>query len=125
MRPPKTPPTPEQLFQKAESLCRNVENLEAAVMRLAGRIQAFEGEQQPRVLRVKVSDGKPVTMDAVYRALLIIDKKLDYVVRDMGATKAHIDQIENDSWSRDDLKHWIVPEKRERKPVTGGKPLKS
>jgi hypothetical protein len=113
-------PQPEEdisaVAKEAAKLCRNVEALEKSVAKLAARINehnkapaTYRGmtiaKKELASIRVPYSVKKPeTTLEQILNLLRQADKRLRGAEIDIGNVRSQLDQISNDSWSRDDLK---------------------
>jgi cob(I)alamin adenosyltransferase len=91
-------------------LCRHVDALEKSTSRLAGRIDPFDDETQPVSKPWPKEDDlkKPVaTLDAIFAVVRQADRRIQRLEYDFNAIRSMIDQISNDSWSRQDLKKYL------------------
>lgn len=101
--------TVEEVGRVAERLLREVGALEVAILKLSGRIEAFEGEATIPVPAYAVGGEAPSTMNGIGRLLKEASGHLDGCERHFQSLRAKIDQISNDAWSRDELKAWVKP----------------
>jgi hypothetical protein len=104
------PATLDTMGAETVKLCRHVDALEKSVTRLAGRIDPFEDEKEPAGrprIDFQIFKGQGATLDAVFSLLRQVDARIGNIEFDVNAMRAKIDQISNDSWSRDDLKKYL------------------
>lgn len=111
-RPP-PPATIESVAHEVAKLCRYVESLGRSAERLAGRIQPFENEKM-----MHDWDGLPQkvapTLESMVKVIVAADERLRTIEYMVSYAKSAIDQISNDSWSRDELRPYLDNSKKPR-----------
>jgi hypothetical protein len=110
------PATLDMIGAEMVKLCRHVDALEKSVTRLAGRIDPSEDEKEPagrpRIDFQIFKNQQGATLDAVFSLLRQVDARVGSLELDFNAMRAKVDQISNDSWSRDDLKKYLDKDHR-------------
>jgi hypothetical protein len=116
------PITPAQIGAELVKLCRYVDSLERSVRRLAARIEPFAEEQPFQGSPwLEIFDGHRLkaTPEAFLTVIRQADAHLRSVEFGIDFIKARIDQISNDSWSRDELRPYLDSDQKRapRNPV--------
>jgi hypothetical protein len=110
------PATLDSIADETARLYRHIESLAKAVDRLADRIQPAEGIRRASrsLFEERYDPSRPPkpTIEAILKILILADDRLRGAELDIQAIRAVMDQISNDSWSRDDLKQWIDTNKK-------------
>ena len=86
--------------------------------RLSGRLEPFENEAAPvgkpwieslthRYGIRDAIDGIPGTTEGAMTILRQLARQVEGVERHASAIRAHLDQISNDAWSREDMKPYL------------------
>ena len=106
-----------KIASELERLNREVRNLRVDVANLNQRIEPFDGEED---FKLDLSFAGRLAPKDFGEALQMI-YKIQEIVRNTEASArqaaAKLDLIENDIVSREDMKKWLVPAKRQRKPI--------
>lgn len=100
----------KRLFERSvialEKLANETARLRGDVVRLAGRIVPFEGEKDHEFPGY-YSDKSPKNFREVLDVFNGVRRQVLHCEGTLNRVSAYIDQIRNDSWSRQDMKPWI------------------
>ena len=98
------------LQKLADRASRDADKLGKAVALLAARIVPYEDERQfLEQVRYRPSfpSKKATSLKDIENQLASTNEMFDAMLRDFAALRAMVDQMANDSWSRDDMKRYM------------------
>jgi hypothetical protein len=109
----KQPITLDDLAGKTAQLCRQMENLDRSVRKLADRITPYDDEAARLHPQWQLPDNVvPARLENVMAVLRQIDKHLESLLRDFNAVRAKIVAADQDAYLLDDMSPWLKSERK-------------
>lgn len=110
---PLPPATIESVAHEVGKLCRYAESLETSIRQLTGRIRPYDdGKVIPESVLYEGLYKVAPTLPGILKAMRRADVRLQNVEYFVKYTRAVLDQISNDSWSRNELKPYLDSNKK-------------
>lgn len=115
-RPVREPVTLEDIARELTRVGRSIVPLSDKIHHLAARLDIDEPERfhaEPTyLLELRTEEIKKTNLSAIMKYLMKVDAHLEGMDRHVGAIRAKMDQISNDSWSREDFKQHLDKDKK-------------